>query len=47
MMFLYLPRKVESFKEFMESLVDGFKLMIPAVMVLILAWTLKGEGDAL
>ena len=47
MMLLYLPRKVVSFKEFMESLVEGFKLMIPAVMVLILAWTLKGVGDAL
>ncbi|MCI6429923.1 MAG: Na+/H+ antiporter NhaC family protein [Lachnospiraceae bacterium] len=47
MMILYLPRKVVSFKEFMNSLVEGFKLMIPAVMVLILAWTLKGVGDAL
>ena len=47
MMLLYLPRKVVSFKEFMESLVEGFKLMIPAIMVLILAWTLKGVGDAL
>ena len=47
MMLLYLPRKVVSFKEFMDSLVEGFKLMIPAVMVLILAWTLKGVGDAL
>ena len=47
MMILYLPRKVVSFKEFMNSLVEGFKLMIPAVMVLILACTLKGVGDAL
>lgn len=47
MLFLYLPRKVISFKEFMDSMVEGFKLMIPAVMVLILAWTLKGVGDAL
>ena len=47
MLFLYLPRKVIQFKEFMDSLVEGFKLMIPAVMVLILAWTLKGVGDAL
>ncbi len=44
---LYLPRKVVSFKEFMNSMVEGFKLMIPAVMVLILAWSLKGVGDAL
>ena len=47
MMLLYLPRKVVNFKEFMGSLVEGFKLMVPAVMVLILAWTLKGVGDAL
>ena len=47
MLFLYLPRKVVSFKEFTNSLVEGFKLMVPAVMVLILAWTLKGVGDAL
>lgn len=46
-MILYLPRKVITFKEFMDSLVEGFKMMIPAVMVLILAWTLKGVGDAL
>lgn len=47
MMLLYLPRKVVNFKEFMNSLVEGFKLMIPAIMVLILAWTLQGVTGAL
>ena len=47
MMILYLPRKVITFKGFMDSLVDGFKLMIPAITILIFAWSLKGIGDAL
>ncbi len=47
MMLLYLPRKVVDFKGFMESLVEGFKLMIPAISILIFAWTLKGIGDAM
>lgn len=47
MMALYLPRKVITFKGFMESFVEGFKLMIPAIAILIFAWTLKGMGDAL
>lgn len=44
---LYLPRKVITFKGFMESLPEGFKLMVPAVTVLVFAWSLKGMGDAL
>ncbi|MEG0228071.1 MAG: Na+/H+ antiporter NhaC family protein, partial [Lachnospiraceae bacterium] len=47
MMILYLPRRVVTFKGFMDCLVEGFRLMIPAVMILIFAWTLKGMGDAL
>ena len=47
MLILYLPRKVVTFKGFMDSLVEGFKLMIPAVTILIFAWSLKGVGDAL
>lgn len=31
----------------MDSFVEGFKLMIPAVAILIFAWSLKGMGDAL
>ena len=44
---LYLPRKVITFKGFMDSLADGFKLMVPAITILIFAWSLKGMGDAL
>lgn len=47
MLLLYLPRKVITFKGFMDSFVEGFKLMIPAVAILIFAWALKGMGDAL
>lgn len=47
MLILYLPRKVVSFKGFMDSLAEGFKLMVPAVTILIFAWSLKGMGDAL
>lgn len=47
MLLLYLPRRVVTFKGFMDSFVDGFKLMIPAIAILIFAWTLKGMGDAL
>ena len=47
MLILYLPRKVVTFKGFMDSFVEGFRLMIPAVAILIFAWSLKGVGDAL
>lgn len=44
---LYLPRKIITFKEFMDSFIEGFKMMIPAIGILIFAWSLKGMGDAL
>ena len=47
MLILYLPRKVVTFKGFMDSFVEGFRLMIPAVAILIFAWTLKGVSDTL
>ena len=47
MLLLYLPRKVVTFKGFMDGLAEGFKLMVPAVTILIFAWSLKGMGDAL
>ena len=43
----YLPRKVITFKSFADSLVEGFKLMVPACTILIFAWSLKGVGDIL
>jgi len=39
---LYLPRKVITFKEFSNSLADGFKAMVPAILILTFAWTLSG-----
>ena len=44
MLVLYLPRKVVTFKGFMDSFVEGFKMMIPAIAILIFAWSLKGIG---
>ncbi len=44
---LYLIRKVLSFKACMECLVDGFKAMVPAIMILTFAWTLKSMTDSL
>lgn len=39
---LYIPRKVVSFKGFMESITEGTKSMVPADLILILAWTISG-----
>ncbi|MCR5522924.1 MAG: Na+/H+ antiporter NhaC family protein [Clostridia bacterium] len=43
----YLIRRVISFKEIMESLPDGFKAMVPAILILACAWTLKTMTDSL
>ncbi len=43
----YLPRKVLPFKECMTSIPDGFKAMVPAILILTLAWTLKAMTDSL
>lgn len=39
---MYVPRKLVSFSEFMNGIVEGIRLMLPANMILILAWTLSG-----
>jgi len=38
---LYLPRKVITFKEYAASLTEGFKAMVPAILILTFAWTLS------
>ncbi len=38
----YLFRKVLTFKKIMECVPEGFKAMVPAILILTLAWTLKG-----
>ncbi len=43
----YLCRKVISFKSIMSCLPDGFKAMVPAILILTLAWTLKAMTDSL
>lgn len=43
----FMCRKVLSFKESMECVPDGFKAMVPAILILTLAWTLKGMTDSL
>lgn len=40
--FLYIPRGLMTFKQFMEGCVEGMKTMLPANIILVLAWTLSG-----
>ncbi len=40
--FIYVPRKVVTFKEFAACLPDGFRQMVPAIMILCLAWAIGG-----
>ena len=39
---LYIPRKVITFKEFAECIPEGFQMMVSAIIILIMAWTLGG-----
>ena len=39
---LYVPRRVISFRQFAESLPEGFRAMVPAILILSFAWTLGG-----
>ncbi len=43
----FVARRVISFKDCMAAIPDGFKAMIPAIMILTCAWTLKGMTDSL
>ena len=43
----YVCTKVLSFTECMNALPEGFKSMVPAIMVLTFAWTLKSMTDSL
>lgn len=43
----FLLRRVLSFKDLMDSLPEGFKAMVPAIMILACAWTLKAMTDSL
>ncbi len=43
----FLIRRVVKFKEIMECIPDGFKAMVPAIMILVCAWSLKSMTDSL
>ena len=44
---LYVSRRVLGFKECMDCIPEGFKAMVPAIMILTFAWTLKAMTDSL
>lgn len=44
---IYLIRRVLTFGECMECLPSGFKAMVPAILILTFAWTLKAMTDSL
>ncbi len=43
----YSVRRVLKFKDCMECIPEGFKAMVPAILILTLAWTLKAMTDSL
>ena len=43
----YLCTRVLTFKECMSAIPDGFKSMVPAILILTFAWTLKAMTDSL
>ena len=42
-----LFRRVINFKDAMDCIPDGFKAMVPAILILTFAWTLKAMTDSL
>ena len=44
---LYMLRRVLSFKDCMSCLPEGFKAMVPAILILTMAWSLKAMTDSL
>ena len=45
--FFYAVRKVLPFKESFACIPEGFKAMVPAILILTFAWTLKSMTDSL
>jgi Na+/H+ antiporter NhaC len=43
----YLIRRVINFKDAMASIPEGFKAMVPAILILTFAWTIKAVTDSL
>ena len=46
-MIYFMLRRVLKFTECMSSLVAGFKQMVPAILILVFAWTLKSVTNSL
>jgi Na+/H+ antiporter NhaC len=40
--FIYVPRRLVSFVDFFASITAGIKAMVPALIILTLAWTISG-----
>ncbi len=43
----YAVRKVLRFSDSMACIPEGFKAMVPAILILTFAWTLKAMTDSL
>ena len=43
----YWARRALTFKQMMECIPEGFKAMVPAIMILTFAWSLKAMTDSL
>lgn len=46
-MIFFIATKVLTFKDCMNALPEGFKSMVPAILILTFAWTLKAMTDSL
>lgn len=44
---LYMVRRVLNFRDCMACIPEGFKAMVPAILILTFAWTLKAMTDSL
>ncbi|MDO4745957.1 MAG: Na+/H+ antiporter NhaC family protein, partial [Bacillota bacterium] len=43
----YMIRRIVTFRESMDCVPEGFKAMVPAILILTFAWTLKAMTDSL
>ena len=43
----YMLRRILTFKQIAESIPEGFKSMVPAILILTFAWSLKAMTDSL
>lgn len=44
---MYMIRRILNFKDCMACIPDGFKAMVPAILILTFAWSLKAMTDSL